>query len=154
MTLTTPQGQAEGLPSEQRGPDKQGKPSAGGSPTRRQAPPPPVWVAPQPRSIKATRSTPGDNATPTGCPGVVRRVDRPSLDPLAVRLTGLEPPQVAVGPLRLWRLGFKPSAAARGPARVLGGGVGADSLVTASSWIIRDVDGTKVADIRMKGVDQ
>jgi hypothetical protein len=115
---------------------------------------PPVWASEAPRASRLFRSTPCDNATPTGCPGVVRRVDRPSLDPLAVRLTGLEPPQVAVGPLRLWRLGFKPSAAARGPARVLGSGVGADSLVTASSWIIRDVDGTKVADIRMKGVDQ
>jgi hypothetical protein len=111
---------------------------------------PPVWASEPSRASRLFRSTPGDNATPTGFPGVVRRVDRSSLDPLSVRLTAVEPPQVAGGPLRFWRLGFKPSAVGPG----FGGRVGADSLSTASSWIIRDVQGTKVADIRMKGVDQ
>jgi hypothetical protein len=103
--------------------------------------PPPVWASEGSRGSRPFRSTPGDNATPTGFPGVVRRVDLLSLDPLAVWLRDL--PR---GPLRSLR--------PRVPAPSFSPRSLADSLPTASSWIIRDVQGTKVADIRMKGVDQ
>lgn len=60
------------------------------------------------------------------------------------------------GPRSDWR---RPSlrrgylAVKNNPGPSSGDGV-ADSLTTASAWIIRDVQGTKVAYIRMKGVDQ
>lgn len=106
---------------------------------------PPVWASEAFRASRPFRSTPGDNATPTGFPGVVRRVDRASLDPLGVWLqVGTSPggcgaaSLVASRVLALWG-GSRPGVAG------LVVEVGADSLSTASSWIIRDVDGTKVA---------
>ena len=76
--------------------------------------PPPVWASGASRASRPFRSTPGDNATPTGCPGVVRRVDRLRLDPLVGCLPGVEPRLAAAGSLPFLRPGLQPSGSGKG----------------------------------------
>jgi hypothetical protein len=72
-------------------------------------------------------------------------------------------PSPARPPRRGPRSGWRRASLRRGhlpeknypcPAWLVEGWGGADSPGAASAWIIRDVQGTKVAYIRMKGVDQ
>lgn len=104
----------------------------------------PVWASGCSRASRPFRSTPGDNATPTGFPGVVRRVDRLSLDPLGFGLPG--------GVLPGWLRGRSAFGVGVSSPQLTGWGPTPSSPHLRGSFVT--VDGHERCHIRMKGVDQ